>query len=67
MAEIIINKERYECAPAVAAHIKQLKAEYTRLKEAHQKARDAIAKYYCPRCGAEMDVGADDARAGESE
>lgn len=63
MAEIIINKERYECAPAVAAYIKDLKAEYTRLKEAHQKARDAIAKNYCPRCGAKMDGGADDANS----
>lgn len=67
MAEIIINKERYECAPAVAAYIKELKSECTRLKKAHQKARDAIAKNYCPRCGAKMDGGADDARAGESE
>ena len=24
MAEIIINKERYECAPAVAAYVKEL-------------------------------------------
>lgn len=63
MAEIIINKERYECAPAVVAYIKELKAEYTRLKEAHQKASDAIAKNYCPRCGAKMDGGADDANS----
>lgn len=49
------------------AKIDELKAECTRLKKAYQKARDAIAKNYCPRCGAEMDGGADDARAGESE
>lgn len=43
MAEIIINKERYECAPAVAAHIKQLEEENARLKESFQRATGAVA------------------------
>jgi hypothetical protein len=43
MAEIIINKERYECAPAVAAHIKQLEEENARLKESFQRATGEIA------------------------
>ena len=43
MAEIIINKERYECAPAVAAHIKQLEEENARLEESFQRATGAVA------------------------
>lgn len=43
MAEIIINKERYECAPAVAAYIKKLKAENARLEESFQRATGEIA------------------------
>lgn len=32
MAEIIINKEQHECPPAVAAYVKELKAENKALK-----------------------------------
>lgn len=43
MAEIVINKERYECPPAVAAYIKQLEKENARLEESFQKATGEIA------------------------
>ena len=43
MAEIIINKEKHECAPAVAAYIKELKAENARLEESFQRATGAVA------------------------
>jgi hypothetical protein len=33
MSEVIINKTRYECPPAVAAYIKELKMENARLEE----------------------------------
>lgn len=37
MAEIIINKGRYECAPAVASHIKQLERNNLNLQEEFYK------------------------------
>lgn len=43
MTEIIINKERYECPPAVAAYIKQLEKENARLEESFQRATGEIA------------------------
>lgn len=50
MAEIIINKEKHECAPAVAAYIKELKAENARLEELYQKSVGAIAATDCEEC-----------------
>lgn len=50
MAEIIINKEKHECAPAVAAYIKELKAENARLKELYQKSVGVIAATDCEEC-----------------
>lgn len=43
MTEIIINKERYECPPAVAAYVKELKKENARLEESFQRATGEIA------------------------
>jgi hypothetical protein len=43
MTEIIINKERHECPPAVAAYIKELKKENARLEELYQKSVGVIA------------------------
>lgn len=43
MAEIIINKEKHECAPAVAAYVKELKKENSRLEESFQRATGAVA------------------------
>lgn len=43
MAEIIINKERYECAPALVAYIKELEEENARLEESFQRATGEIA------------------------
>lgn len=37
MAEIIINKGRYECAPAVASYIKQLERNNLNLQEEFYK------------------------------
>lgn len=50
MAEIIINKERYECLPAVAAYIKELKTENARFKELYQKLVGVIAATDCAEC-----------------
>ena len=50
MAEIIINKEKHECAPAVAAYIKELKAENARLEEGYQKSVGVIAATDCVKC-----------------
>jgi predicted nuclease with TOPRIM domain len=50
MTEIIINKERHECPPAVAAYIKELKKENARLEESFQKATGVIAATDCEEC-----------------
>lgn len=50
MAEIIINKERHECPPAVAAYIKELKKENARLEELYQKSVGVIAATDCEEC-----------------
>lgn len=67
--QAIIEGNLYEIEPAVKVIIDklmienaELKRENKRLEEAHQKARDAIAKNYCPRCSARMDGGADNDR-----
>lgn len=50
MTEIIINKERYECPPAVAAYVKELKKENARLEELYQKSIGVIAATDCVKC-----------------
>ena len=50
MAEIIINKEKHECAPAVAAYVKELKKENARLEEGYQKSVGVIAATDCAEC-----------------
>lgn len=50
MAEIIINKEKHECPPAVAAYIKELKAENARPEELYQKSVGVIAATDCAEC-----------------
>jgi hypothetical protein len=50
MTEIIINKERHECPPAVAAYIKELKKENARLEEGYQKPVGVIAATDCAEC-----------------
>jgi hypothetical protein len=50
MTEIIINKERHECPPAVAAYIKELKKENARLEEGYQKSVGVIAATDCEEC-----------------
>lgn len=50
MAEIIIKKEQHECPPAVAAYIKELKAENARLEELYQKSVGVIAATNCVEC-----------------
>lgn len=50
MSEIIINKEQHECPPAVAAYIKELKAENARLEELYQKSVGVIAATDCVKC-----------------
>lgn len=50
MAEIIINKERYECPPAVAAYVKELRKENARLEEGYQKSVGVIAATDCAAC-----------------
>lgn len=49
MTEIVINKERYECPPAVAAYIKQLEEENACLEESFQRATGEIAADPLPR------------------
>lgn len=50
MTEIIINKEKHECAPAVAAYVKELKKENARLEELYQKSIGVIAATDCVKC-----------------
>jgi hypothetical protein len=50
MTEIIINKERHECPPAVAAYIKELIKENARLEEGYQKSVGVIAATDCEEC-----------------
>ena len=50
MSEVIINKTRYECPPAVAAYIKELKTENARFKELYQKLVGVIAATDCVEC-----------------
>lgn len=56
MSEIIINKEQHECPPAVAAYIKELKAENARLKELYQKSVGVIAATDFAECQAWIDA-----------
>ena len=50
MSEVIINKTRYECPPAVAAYIKELETENARFKELYQKSVGVIAATDCVEC-----------------
>ena len=54
MAEIIINKERHECSPAIAAYIKELEKENARLEEKYQKSVGVIAATDCVECKNEV-------------
>lgn len=56
MSEVIINKTRYECPPAVAAYIKDLETENTRFKELYQKSVGVIAATDCAECQAWTDA-----------